>query len=126
MSVGPSRKLLDWLSGEIKTPPFSQSARVEAGMLLRRLQEGESVGMPHSRPMPRSALDATSCGSATRTGPGGMVYRIDPRRIVIASVFPKTTRETPRQEIENCRQRLKSYDEIQDRGRGRGDEEGEA
>jgi phage-related protein len=25
---------------------------VEVGVLLRRLQRGESLGMPHSRPMP--------------------------------------------------------------------------
>ena len=40
------------MEGEIKTPPFSREARIEAGMLLRRLQQGESLGLPHSRPMP--------------------------------------------------------------------------
>src|SRR5271168_5380993 len=43
---------LVWMEGEIKTPPFSGEARVEAGMLLRRLQRGENIGLPHSRPMP--------------------------------------------------------------------------
>jgi predicted XRE-type DNA-binding protein len=33
-------KRLVRLSGEIKTPPMSQSARTEAGFLLRQLQEG--------------------------------------------------------------------------------------
>jgi hypothetical protein len=46
-----NRKPLVWLYGEIKTPPFSKEARVEAGTLLRRLQEGELLGLPHSRPM---------------------------------------------------------------------------
>jgi hypothetical protein len=46
------RKPLAWLHGEIKTPPFSKRARIEAGTLLRKLQEGELLGMPHSRPMP--------------------------------------------------------------------------
>ena len=45
-------KPLAWRAGEIKTPPLSQSARIEAGMLLRRLRLGELVGLPHSRPMP--------------------------------------------------------------------------
>ncbi len=31
-------KPLVWLHGEIKTPPFSREARIEAGVLLRRLQ----------------------------------------------------------------------------------------
>ena len=41
-----------WLKGEVKTPPFSEQARLEAGFLLRRLQQGEVLGLPHSRPMP--------------------------------------------------------------------------
>lgn len=45
-------KPLVWLEGEIKTPPFTLAARIEAGTLLRRLQRGELLGMPHSRPMP--------------------------------------------------------------------------
>jgi len=40
------------MEGEIKTPPFSVEARLEAGMLLRSLQQGENLGLPHSRPMP--------------------------------------------------------------------------
>ena len=46
-------KPLVWLRGEVKTPPFSSKARIETGILLRRLQLSESLGMPHSRPMPR-------------------------------------------------------------------------
>ena len=42
------RKLLGWLHGEIKTPPFSTEARIEAGCLLGRLQRGELLTMPHS------------------------------------------------------------------------------
>ena len=45
-------KPLVWLHGEIKTPPFSPAARIEAGVLLRRLQRGEQLSIPHSRPMP--------------------------------------------------------------------------
>ena len=41
-----------WLRGAVKTPPFSAAARLEAGVLLRRLQRGDLLGMPHGRPMP--------------------------------------------------------------------------
>lgn len=44
-------KPLVWLHGEVKTPPLSRAARIEAGYLLRRLQRGDPLGMPHSRPM---------------------------------------------------------------------------
>jgi len=49
--VSTIEKPLVWLHGEIKTPPFGATARLEAGYLLRRLQRGELIGMPHSRPM---------------------------------------------------------------------------
>lgn len=44
-------KPLVWLKGEIKTPPFSSNARIEAGYLLRQLQRGMSLTMPYARPM---------------------------------------------------------------------------
>jgi hypothetical protein len=47
-----SDKPLVWLHGEIQTSPFSKQARLEAGFLLRKLQLGESLSLPHSRSMP--------------------------------------------------------------------------
>jgi phage-related protein len=47
----PSKPLV-WLHGEVKSPPFSAHARIEAGYLLRMLQEGERLTMTESRPMP--------------------------------------------------------------------------
>jgi phage-related protein len=52
MAKQRERKPLFWLSDGIKTPPFSVEARVEAGSLLRLVQEGELIGLPLSRPMP--------------------------------------------------------------------------
>lgn len=93
--MSPSDKPLAWLHGEIKTPPFSAAARVEAGFLLRRLQRGEPLPMPHSRPMPAIGprcheLRVVDAGVSWR-----IVYRTDPDAIVIADVFSKKTRATP-------------------------------
>ena len=55
---GPDKPLV-WLAGEIKTPPFSPQARIETGVLLRRLQRGEKLVMPGFRPMPSIG---TRCG----------------------------------------------------------------
>ena len=52
LGVSPKDKPIVWLGGEIKTPPFGPKARLEAGFLLRRLQRGESLNLPQSRPMP--------------------------------------------------------------------------
>ena len=51
--MGPKDRPLVWLHGEVKTPPFSREARIEAGYLLRWLQRGEKLTLPQSRPMPR-------------------------------------------------------------------------
>jgi phage-related protein len=103
-------KPLAWLYGEVKTPPFTQEARIEAGVLLRRLQQGESFGMPYSKPMPSIGkrcheLRIRDAGQNWR-----IIYRIDEDAILILEVFNKTTRATPINVIENCEQRLKRYD----------------
>lgn len=107
-------KVVVWLSGEVKTPPFSASARIEAGLLLRRLQEGEILSMPVSRSMPSIGahcyelrINDTEADKQWR-----IVYRIDSDAIVIAAVFQKTTQKTPKRAIDNCQRRLKLYDEI--------------
>src|SRR5213593_4748358 len=41
--MAPGEKPLVWLHGQIKTPPFSREARIEAGYLLGRLQQGENL-----------------------------------------------------------------------------------
>src|SRR4051812_38673347 len=111
MSVGPTRKPLAWLSGEIKTPPFSEEARVEANTLLRRLQEGESLGMPHSRPMPSIGPRCHELRVRDRNRIWRVVYRLDADVIVIAAVFSKTTAKTTKHDIDNCKQQLAVYDE---------------
>ena len=103
-------KPLVWLHGEIKTPPFSRAARLEAGYLLRRLQKGEVLGMPHSRPMP---LVGPRCQELRVHDVGAdwrIVYRLDPDAIVILEVFTKKTRATPKTVIDVCRRRLREYD----------------
>ena len=41
-----------------------------------------------------------------------IVYRVDADAIVIAEVFSKKTRATPRAVLDACRRRLRSYDAI--------------
>ena len=103
---------LVWLHGEIKTPPFTQAARLEAGLLLRRLQKGESLGMPHSRPMPSIGARCHELRIRDQGKNWRIIYRIDTDAIVIAEVYHKTTRETPKVVIEICQSRLKRYDSV--------------
>ena len=100
-----------WLHGEIKTPPFSEHARREAGFLLRRLQRGESLSMPLSRPMPVIGARCHELRVVDAEATWRVVYRADVDAIVVADVFAKVTRATPARVIETCVRRLKEYDD---------------
>ena len=108
--MASSDKPLVWLRGEVRTPPLSSSARVEAGMLLRQLQRGELLSLPHSRPMavigPRCHELRINDGDNTWR----IMYRLDPDAVVIIEVFRKTTPRTPRHVVADCRRRLRQYD----------------
>jgi phage-related protein len=110
--VSPEDKPLVWLHGEVKTPPFSRDARIEAGFLLRSLQAGLSLSMPHTRPMPTIGPRCYELRVVDKQRTWRIVYRVDADAIVIAEVFAKTTRATPKQAIENSKARLKNYDEV--------------
>ncbi len=105
-------KPLVWLHGEIKTPPFSEAARLEAGFLLRRLQRGDSLGLPQSRPMPAIGRRCHELRINDETQTWRIVYRIDEDAIVIAEVFSKKSNETPPAVIKVCKARLAQYDAI--------------
>lgn len=102
-------KPLVWLHGEVKTPPFSKEARIETGILLRRLQQGENLGLPHSRPMPSIGSHCHELRVRDADKNWRIIYRIDDDAIVIVEVFHKTTRATPVSVIENCQKRLSKY-----------------
>ena len=100
------------MAGVIKTPPFSAAARIEAGTLLRRLQLGENIGLPHVRPMPSSGGRCFELRIRDADQNWRIVYRLDEDAIVIAEVFAKKTRETPKKTIETCKARLSAYDRL--------------
>ena len=105
-------KPLVWLHGEVKTPPFTVEARVEAGVLLRRLQRGESLSLPHSRPMPDIGRRCHELRIPDEDQTWRIVYRLDEDAIVILEVFSKKSQQTPKRIVETCRRRQKMYDAL--------------
>jgi phage-related protein len=103
---------LVWLHGEVRTPPLSPQARIEAGVLLRRMQQGESLGMPVSRPMPSIGKRCHELRIVDEDSTWRVVYRIDDDAIVIAEVFKKKTQATPKDVMEACQRRLRRYDDV--------------
>jgi phage-related protein len=106
-----SDKSLVILSGQIKTPPLSKAARRETGFLLRLLQRGESLGLPRSRPMPAIGPRCHELRIQDDNRTWRILYRADASEILVIEVFAKTTRTTPKSVIDNCKKRLRQWDE---------------
>jgi len=102
-----------WLKGTLKTPPVGREARVEAGTLLLRVQWGESLGMPHSRPMPKIGKRVHEL--RVRDGEKGLtwriIYRVDADAIVVPHWWAKKTEKTSERELTLAQDRLRRYDE---------------
>ncbi len=110
--MSPQDKPLVWLHGEVRTPPFTAAARVEAGVLLRVLQSGARLGMPHSRPMSIIGPRCHELRIQDESATWRIVYRTDLDAIVIAEVFSKSSQATPKAVIDVCRARLRRYDSL--------------
>ncbi len=82
-------KPIVWLRGEVKTPPFSKEARIEAGCLLRLLQCGKTLTLPHSRPMPDIGPRCHELRINDVTGTFRIMYRTDPDAIIVLEIFRK-------------------------------------
>jgi phage-related protein len=100
------------LGGELKTPPLSREARIEAGFLLRLVQEGEHLGMPHSRAMPSIGSRCHELRIIDREQTWRVIYRVDPDAVIILDVFSKKSRTTPGDVLQTCRRRLAAYDRL--------------
>lgn len=100
------------LHGDIKTPPLSPAARVEAGMLIRRIQRGQQLSMPVSRPMPSIGVRCAELRITDENVIWRIVYRVDPDAVVVAEVFSKKTQATPKEVIDVCKKRFRAYDNL--------------
>ncbi|HKY21795.1 MAG TPA: type II toxin-antitoxin system RelE/ParE family toxin [Vicinamibacterales bacterium] len=107
--MSPRDKPLVWLRGEVKTPPFGANARLEAGFLLRHLQRGAVLGLPHSRPMPSVAPGCHELRIVDGDLNWRIMYYIATDAVVILDVFPKKTETTPKSVLDHCRRRLAGF-----------------
>ena len=105
-------KPLIWLAGEVESPPFSSDARIEAGVLLRRLQSGDSLGLPDSRSMPSVGKRCHELRIQDRDKTWRIVSRRDPDAVLVLEFFAKKTERTPNSIIDVRKTRLRNYDEV--------------
>ena len=116
--MSPRDKPLVWLRGEIKTPPFGPNVRVEAGFLLRRLQRGDSLGLPHSRPMSDIGAGCHELRIVDGSLNWRIMYHIATDAIVILDVFVKKTTATPKFVMAECRKRLAEFQRVANSQKG--------
>jgi phage-related protein len=61
--------------------------------LLRQLQDGAKVGLPHSRPMPTIGARCHELRVVDEGATWRIIYRLDADAVVIVDVFSKKTRQ---------------------------------
>ncbi len=79
-------------------------------MLLRCLQGGESLGMPHSRPMPAIGSRVHELRVQDVNVFWRIIYRLDSDAVLIGAIFAKKSARTPPLVIDRCRRRFRAYD----------------
>ena len=80
-------------------------------MLLRRLQRGEVLSMPESRPMPGIGprCHELRIDDVVQKREWRVIYHVGTLAIAILDVFAKRTRRTPDDVIRVCKRRLADF-----------------
>jgi phage-related protein len=102
------RKPVAWLHGEIKTPPFSEEGRKEAGDLLRLLQEGEKLSMPQAEPLPIVGPRCAALRIRDQEHNWRIMYRLDADAVLVLVVYAKKTRTIPQEVLDRCNKKVES------------------
>ncbi|MBI5710963.1 MAG: type II toxin-antitoxin system RelE/ParE family toxin [Candidatus Eisenbacteria bacterium] len=98
-----------WLHGRVESPPFSHRARVMIGELLKRVQRGDKLPLPHCRPMPTIGRRCHELRVRDEDREWRLFYFAGEKAIVVLDVVLKKTPCTPRRVVEGCRRRLGIY-----------------
>jgi phage-related protein len=87
---------------------FPEEIRGDLADALARLDAGETLSMPLSRPMPSMGPGAHELRLKDRTGAYRVIYAIVAAgNIYVVHGFKKTTRATPKRNIEIAMRRIK-------------------
>jgi phage-related protein len=87
---------------------FPEEVRGDLADALARLQEGQTLGMPLSRPMPSIGAGVHELRFRDRSGIYRVIYYLaGAGTIWLLHAFNKKTAQTPRHNIEVARERLR-------------------
>jgi len=106
----------DWMSVLIFEPARSEilhwplEIKKDLGSILTKIQKGETVGHPDTKPMTEVASGVFEIRLKDASGAFRAFYVIRSKfGILVFHSFKKKTRKTPKQEIETGKKRLKSF-----------------
>ncbi len=91
---------------------MSPQAKEETDALITRLQAGESLSLPQSRPMPSIGRRCHELRIQEEDGIWRVFYRVDPDAIRAVHVLWKTTQKTPQSSIELSKKRFSQVDQV--------------
>ena len=77
--------------------------------MLRRLQQGHTLALPQSRPMPAIGMRCHELRVNDRDQTWRIVYHVAADAVVALEVFSKKTEATPKAVVNTCRTRLAAY-----------------
>ena len=105
------RRAVVWIA-DISAKEVGRDARRQAGRLIDDLQEGLSLGLPHSRPMPAIGERCHELRIRESGHNWRILYHVGHGEIAILSIFDKKGQKTPQQEIRLAQRRLRLYQRI--------------
>lgn len=86
---------------------FSEEVKGELGDAIARLELGQKLSMPFSRPMPSIGKGVHELRFRDRSGIHRVIYWLEGGGMIyLLHAFSKKTRETPKQNIEIAKKRL--------------------
>ena len=74
---------------------MDERTRLRVGFMLRLLQNGESIPMPHSKPMPQIDSRCHELRVKERDTAWRVIYSLEPEAVVVLATFKKMNQTTP-------------------------------
>ena len=78
--------------------------------MIRKLQQGLRLEMPHSRPMPSIGRRCHELRVSDERQTWRVIYRTDADAVLVVALFSKKTSKTPKHVIDQAKRLLREYD----------------
>ena len=108
--MSPNDKPVVWITDKFSSPPFSSEARIKAGFLLRRLQQGEVLWPPDAMKLSDLCAKCYELRIKDLDKWYRIIIRIDSDAVLVLGWFEKKSNKIPKKVLVACRKRMVEYD----------------